>query len=377
MNMRATPSIPAHAATLGSIAWRNLQDNNLRVANALHELLTELVRLVPDGASQRDRAAMLREFRQRTRWAPAELADELLTACLNTGQYDRALDACATIARLRLLKDDDLLEYRAELLIRSGHTEEGERLLLDALDRAPDDPWSYVRLGDASYVWVVQDEHWDLECAEDWYYRGYDRGLATTETIGGRALLERLGDVCVARLRRDAERRLLHAMEQLDIGGWETLAQFRAQVRRLGNDCVFFHHLQDALMRAASSAEDAERNVAVLADCYNLTSQDALDGRSPFEMVAEQPLGPHAERFRTEMLHAFELTMDPEQSHASAGARFSEQFSEFQLQFYVGMDPVTGKRRRDVIADEERAMIKQRKRDKYVWTGFLEYRRKP
>lgn len=367
-------------AELGAIAWEYLNENDKRVANALHELLQALEAALNAAPDRQSREAALRAFRKQSRWAPADLVDELLIACLNSGQYERGLDVCDAAVRMGICNEGDLIDDRPELLVRCGRAEEAERLLLDALDHAPDDPWSYIRLGDCSYEYVIQDEHRDLERAEDWYYRGYDRGLADQKTEDGQALLERLRDVCIDRLRHDAERRLLQTLEMFEIGGRETLMQLREQVRIAGDRSVLLAHLTDAIGRASAATSRASldrvsTDLQHLIDAYNLMLQERLDGRSPFEVRALEPKGPHEVRMFQEMVQAFEMFRQSHQDVPSGGARWSELFSEFQGAFFAQVDPVTGKRCSAVIDRERRETKRRAARGELPWMGFLEYRR--
>lgn len=359
---------------LGFIAEEHVIDNHQRTANALHQALDFLCAALKKSSGERDKAAIKKEFSGLLGMKYDAAIVELHIACLNSGQYGRAIEVMDMAISNSLGVEDDYLEDRAELLVRMGKTEQAEKILREALAQRPDDVWLHIALGDAHYVWQIQDERRDLEKAEQYYYDAYDAGYGDAETEEGLVLLERLGDVCVDRLRASAEKKLLQVLEDLGIGSWRTFSGLRDSVYVGSNQSVMFHHLQAAIGNHAPSLEAANQGLHVLMDAYNLMPQRVLEGQSPFETAASSPHGPETSRIFAEKnrLMAAEIASSEKVGHMDALT--SERLTVFQEEFMGGKDPVTGRRRQEVVDQEYRALRKKQERGEWVWMGFLDYR---
>jgi len=363
-------------ALLGIVASKNIQFNDKRVANALCEALDILKKKLSfeEFSNITARRNIIKDFKRRIMFSEEELFDEATIALLNTGQYGRGLDVCDIFLHFEMADGDEIDVARAEFLCRMGKIKEAEQMLLKRLEKEPDDVWSYINLGDLYGIWPLQNEFCNLEKADYWYYKAYDRGLGNRETEDGRELIERLVFNCISRLRQKTENELLNVFEKLSIGSWKTVIQLKESIRMVGYDSPLFNHMQGALFNKTSSIDEANKYLQVLMDFYNLQPQERLDGLSPFEMVEYMPQGEYEIRIRNEMTEDFMGTQKDVSPDSPAGAEFSDKFSEFQIRFMDQKDFVTGKKRRKVIDDERKKTAKKFERGELPWMGFLKYR---
>lgn len=364
-----------HLAQWGFIAFKHQDDNDKRIANALHEAL-EMLAKHHRSASLADQKRMTKEWESLVGMRLNESIGMVIDACLNTGQYDRGLALCDILVKDALLSPNECRAERAEFYTRRGETEKAEQMLLEALHENENDVWSYIHLGDIYSLWQIQDEYQNLDKAEAWYYCGYDHGLGDTTDEGGQVLLERLGDVCIDRLRRASEQRLLGYMAQYRIGGWHTLVQLRQQVYLVGLNSVLFNHLTHRIHETGASIEKMNEALQIFTDAYNLMPQRHLDGLSPFEMIAFMPRSPTEERIQAEMMASVEEQLHTMSEADMRGGQWSEAFSQFQSNFLRGKDPITGKIRRKAIDAERKKTRRDYENGKLIWMGFLDYRQR-
>lgn len=362
---------------LTMIGLAHIRDNHKRVVNAFGEAFEMLIKKLEQPHNEKDKAKIIKEFEKLS--APFlridDLLEEFFVACLCTGQYSKGLDICDSALKNGIILKDEADRQRAEFLAQQGNIIEARDLMLENLKQKENDVWTCISLGDIYFVWQTQDEFRNIEEAEAWYYQAYDKGLGNPKTDGGRALLERLGDICVERLRRDAERKLLLLLRNEKIGDWRTMVQLRDNVLISGSESIMFNHLQNRLMETADDINEANRRLGILGDYYNLLPQKGLDELSPFEMREYFPDGEHSLRIKTETLDEFSKLSGDADPEEPAGAIFSEKFSAFQEKFLREIDPVTGKKRHKIIEEERKQARKRYESDKFIWTGFLHFRR--
>jgi len=370
-----TPEEANKIVDLGMVAAKNLDYNDKRVANALHEALeilkTEIQKANGAGVNTKP---ILKNFESLLRVEADAWPDMLISACLNTGQYDRGLEICDTLENMGLFEPADIFTYRVELLAHLGRTMEAADMVEEALVIAPNNINLYRLGGDIFYVFQMQDEKQDLDAAEDWYYRAYDRGLAHDGGEDAAIIMERLGDVCIDKLRLKSEKRLLNLFKETGAGTWRTLCQLKESVRCTRYDAPLLEHLTHTCYNKSDDLPQVERNLQIIHDAYNLMPQDALDGLSPFEMETYLPKGEQELRLREEMMKAYSETLKTDDENQKFSALESEAFNDFQITFYNKTDPVTGKKRRKIIDKEKRKTAKDWAQGKTTWLGFLAYR---
>lgn len=356
---------------LGDIASAAIDRDDARAADALHEALRVLEsRLV--GATASLRATMLADFAEAVGFGAVAAFEEAMTSCVNAGEYAKGEALCDLIVRLGLRRPSEVIFDRAECMARAGRTEESERLLLGALAVSPDEARVYVALGDVYYVWQALDEGRDLDQAEDWYYRGYDRGLAEEREKWGKELLKRLADVCADRLERDAEAALLAIIARAGIGDSRSVALLRETVYRDGPRSLVLHHLESMLRSSARTTAEAARAAGKLLDAYMVMPQDTLGGLSPFELGELIPEDSHTRRILSEMAV---YAARPGATPADAGEARAG-FTLAQEDFLRGRDILTGKPRRAVIDRERREIVRKHRSGSLVWRGFIRFRRR-
>ena len=365
----------ASLVELSGIAISHFYDNSKRVVNSLYEILMIVKPYFLEPHLEKEKRKILRVFKQVTSENLNDLMEELIVACLNTAQYDRGLEVLNMLVEIGVKNDDDVTDDKAELHALLGSLEIAETILVEALNRNPKDVFRYIALGDLYYLWQIQDEKRNFAKAEEWYYKAYDLGLADKNIEGGRILLERLGDVCVERLRRNTFDGLIDLLKRFDIGGWETFVGLRDSVYLLSNESIMLSHLESEVMRRASPIE-SDQALQILITAYNFMPQRNLNDLCPFEMVEFFPMGENEIRFREEIFKAWEGRIGAE-NKKEMDARFSEGFSRFQEEFLKEKDPVTGKTRWGVQEDERKKIRKLFKNGKLIWTGFLKYRNAP
>ena len=360
----------SNIGTLGRIARRHLDANDKRVANAISEAF-QILRGKFRSDSRRAEAA--HEFKKLFGMGVNDAVDEFMVACYNTAQYERGLDMCDIAETYQLSSADEVASERAQLHGHLGEFSKAERILSGLVERHPSDVSHYISYGDLYYVWQVLPEKQDLHKAERWYYRAFDRQLGAG-TEAGFDLLERLGDVCVERLRRSAEKRFLEMMRQLAIGDWLALQTFKQSVYGAGPESPVFNHLQMEISHKAKDIKQTNSLLGVLTNAYNLMPQRTLDDLCPFQMAEYYAQGEHVARIVSEKFEAFQRAVERNEVSPPTGAEGAEAFSDFQKEFMNGIDQVTGEKRRNVLEKEHKRIAKLMRNGEFVWTGFVKFR---
>ncbi|MFH1426968.1 MAG: hypothetical protein ABIG60_00335 [Patescibacteria group bacterium] len=358
---------------LGEIAQIYLYQNEKRVTNALHQAL-EILSIVFKEAELNRREAILEEFEEFTEWDRFDLFEELLVACLNTSQSERGLEIIDLLISLGLYQELDIFEDKASFLSALGRQEEAEQMLKGLLADMPDNLWLYISLGDIYFINTPLEEHQDFAKAEAWYYQAYDREIGKKDREAWEVLLERLGSVTIARLRREIEERLLGLLEKYNIGTYRALEQLKQNIYISSNDSFIFQHLQMKILHKIEKLEEANKALQLLNDAYNLMPQKALDGLSPFEMVEYMPKGEQELRIMDEMFVEFDKKKERECSGKEFGALGSQEFTDFQIGFMKQNDPATNKKRRVIVDKERKKTQKDYESGKIIWVGFEKYR---
>ena len=183
-----------------------------------------------------------------------------------------------------------------------------------------------------------------MQRAESWYYKAFDRALGAG-TEEGDALVERLGDVCVGRLKRASLKKLLELMESLHVGKWMALAELTRSVYITGSESVVFNHLQGEISNKAKDINQANGYLHTLMNAYNLMPQRDLNGLCPFQMAEYYSQGEHSNRIVGEKMQAVIKAMELGSQFSPMNAEGAEAFSKFQMDFMEGIDQVTGKKR--------------------------------
>lgn len=357
--------------TLGQITKAHMGDNDKRVANAVHEafeIMEKEVRVYPQ---RRDE--ILRHFKGAFGLAHNEAWEECIIACYNTAQYHRGLEFCRLAEKLNLLPDDELEAERAQFYGHLGEFVKAEEALDHLLQRDPKNVWSYINYGDLYYLWQLLPEKQNLHKAEEWYYKAFDKDIGVGAE-DGTVLIERLGDICVEKLRRTAEKKLLKMLVDLRIGGWRTLEKFKQGVYVSSSESVIFHHLQTEIFNKNQNLQKANKALAILTDAYNLMSQKYLNDYCPFEMAEYYGEGEHTERIIAEKMEAYTRALEQGRVPSLVGAEGAEAFSKFQEEFMQGVDAVTGKKRARALKDEQGIIQKQVDKGQFLWFGFVKYR---
>lgn len=377
-----TPEQANKISALGHIVRDHLNQNDKRVANGIQEALEMLAeQLASPVASPADtlKKNSVGQFERLFGLDPEESIETFMLACYNTAQYDRALEICALAEKYELLPKDEILEERAELYGHLGQLSKAEKILSDFWEQDPEDVWNYIRFGDLYWTWQVLPEKQNLQQAESWYYKALNKQVGAG-TEDGVDLLERLGDVCVERLRRSSEKRLLEMLEQLHIGSWRTLGDLQRTVYLTGPDSVVFNHLQMEIFHKisgiskAKGIEKANECLRTLMNAYNLIPQRYLNELCPFQMSEYYSQGEHTSRIVAEKMQAFIEAMSAGQVQPPTGAEEAEGFSDFQEKFMQGRDGLTGKKRSEILAQEQKQIKKLIDKGEFIWTGFLKFR---
>ncbi len=359
-----------HLKKLGQITKDYLYDNDKRVVNAIQEGFEISKKQLEDGALKDEIA---QEFKKSFGMSFDDAFDQLLIACYNTAQYERGLEVCDFFEKFELGQHEEIIRERAELFGHLGEFVKAEKILQDLLVSESDEIWNYISLGDLYYFWQILPEKQDLKRAENWYYKAFDRQLGAG-TEDGFVLLERLGEVCVERLRRKAEKDLLQMLEEAHIGKWMALQELKRTVYISGPDSVVFNHLQMEIFHRYNDLDKANNALRILTDAYNLMPSKALDDLCPFQMSEYYCSGEHTNRIVTEKIEAFIKEMETGNVLSPARAEGAEAFSLFQEKFMEGIDGVTGQKRSKLLQDEQKAIAKQIKTGEFIWTGFVKYR---
>lgn len=332
-----------------------LRKDDRAVADALFEAFGMLSSRLMAFRSDAEQEEVIVAFSQALGMHVEDAVEECVEAMLFSGDYARGEQMCLRFVRERLADEVHMAEHRAEFLVRLGRVEEGESTLIASLGEDAKDAWLYVSLGDVFFSYQPVEALRDLDAADAWFYRGYDKGLANEKDEAGRTLLRRLGQVCVERLRRRACGRLVNAMALFGMGP-NSYGQFVNAVRKDGDTAPMLAHL-----RAIASADENGRGIELLQavdDAVRHLPQDILDGMSPFEMDAFLPAGKNEQRITAEMRARF------------GTIRSMQETSDFLNE----KDDATGKLRKTVITGERERARKQHKDGKSVWKGFLKYR---
>ncbi|MBU0648729.1 hypothetical protein KJ969_01305 [Patescibacteria group bacterium] len=356
---------------LGQIARMSLGYNDKRVANALCQALDILSAALKEIDSSEFKG-LLKQFERISGWDISDLSEELLIACLNTSQFERGLETIDSLISLGLRQERDLLDDKAAFLAALGRQEEAEQMLKGFLADTPDNLWLYIALGDIYFLHIPLDERQNLRKAEAWYYRAYDREIGKKDQEVWEVLLERLGDVTMARLRRRAEARLLELLEKYNIGTCRTLEQLKKSVYITGGEGVILYYLQAEIF--SLDTEQTDEHLQVLTDVYNLSPQKALDGLSPLEILEYMPKGEHELRIVDQMFKEFIKKTKRKDPNEQFGALGSQEFTDFQVEFMEQKDPTTGKKRARLIDKEREKIKKDYDEGRLIWQGFIKYR---
>lgn len=356
--------------TLGEIARKHLGGNDKRVANAIceaFEILDSALRLISE------QRLVMPAFEKHFGLSAEEAVEEFMVACYNTAQYERGLEMCNAADRYGLWPKEDILSERAELYGHLGECSKAEKILSDLIKQDPDNVQHYINYGDLYYVWQVLPEEQNLERAESWYYKAFDRHLGAG-TENGLSLLERLGEVCVERLRRSSEKRLLEMMERLSIGYWPALAELRRTVYLTGPESVVLNHLQMKIHHKVRDIKEANQSLGILMNAYNLMPQRDLHDVCPSQMAEYYAQGEHTARIIAEKFDAFHRAVEEGRASLPTSTEGAEAFSEFQEKFMAGLDEATSKKRSDVLRKEQKDIEKLIKKGEFIWTGFIKFR---
>lgn len=357
--------------TFGLIAKQHLYENDKRVVNCFQEAF-EILEVQLIGFVE-EKNYILKHFKKTLGFGFPDAFNEFEIACYNTAQYERGLEICDLAEKFELIPQDDILSERAELYGHLGEFKKAEQILTQLLEKDPNDVWSYIKFGDLYYNSQVLPEKQDLRRAESFYYKAFDKGIGA-ETEDGLDLIERLGDVCVERLRRKAEKNLLELLEEYHIGRWLALEALKNNVNISGHDGVIFSHLQMEIFHKVKDHEKANIALQTLTNAYNLMPQEALDGLCPFQMAEYYRDGEHTSRIIAEKMLAYQKAVDKGSIPAPTGAEGAEAFSTFQENFMKGIDTVTGKQRTKVLDAEQKKVEKEIDSGEFLWMGFIKYR---
>ncbi len=362
------------------IALAHEGENDARATTAYSDVFGLLESVLQGTKTQTDRAETLKEFTRITGLKAEELVENMNCPCLNSGQYARYLDVLDRAVELKLIKPDEFTHERIELLVCLGRRKEAEELGEHLLKSSPNDIMSYVIYGDIYYLFEYLNEHQDLQKAEDWYYQAYDRfGWPDEPNEDWEILVERLHDLTIEKLRRAAYRRLRELLEAQSIGSHETVYQLIRATWLAGHGNAVMSYIQNTLlskiMEFTKSIEKANVAIKVLQDAYNLMPQQHLkDGVSAFDMRIAYPQGPHAERVAVEKNQAvFDYIHSLTPDHKMTAEDY-ERVSEIQEEFMQENDPLTGKRRTELLMEEQKEIIRRVEEGELVWTGFTEFR---
>lgn len=321
--------------------------------------------------------SVLDVFQKRTGFQLGDAVHEFVTTCLNTERFAAALRLLERLTAAGWEGDTFALADRAELLTRLGRGEEAERLLLVALDSlagrgSGEIAKIYLALGDVHYHWQDVEERRDLKLAEAWFYRAFDEGLAKGGDDTSRDVLEHLGDICLDRLRAESEDRLLVLLKEEGLG-WRTLAGLREAVWQDGAASPFLRRLARQIESEGVSSASKENRLRILFSAYEHMPQDGLEGYSAFERAELMPPGRHESRIMHELANAY-------MSHSGeacldAGLLLAEDLPRFQQDFLNQLDPMTGRRRGTVVAEERGEMRRRHEEGAQPWLGFVRYRK--
>ncbi|HCU31214.1 TPA: hypothetical protein DIC21_00530, partial [Candidatus Uhrbacteria bacterium] len=357
------------------VVLRNEDINSTRSANAYSEMLRIFFDVLKTTSLDQERKKIKKAFEDLVFTDFSEILSDFSLACLNTAQYKNFLDLLNEAVTLGVTKEEDWLQECAESFVGLGRTKEAEELVADYSLTRPSEFWPYIILGDIFYFYQIQNTKQDFKKAEEWYYYAYDRGISKDNEDDWHVLLERLGSVCIDRLRRSAYDRLLKMFQDNKIGDWRLLSQWKEVVYCAGAENPLHQQIIQAIGLSSEGIADANERLKVLQDAYNLSPQKRLDDFSPFEMEINCPKGELELRFREEMFNGFlEQHKVDAQSKKEVDSRFFQDFSDFQVTFMNQKDPIIGKKR-IVLVNKERKKTKKLFDDgRLIWTGFEVFR---
>jgi tetratricopeptide (TPR) repeat protein len=257
------------------IALAHEGENDTRATTAYRDVFDILEKVLQSAMTKTDRAETLKEFTHITGLKAVKLVEDMNCPSVNSGQYARYLDVLDRAVELNLIKSDEFIHERIELLVCLGRRKEAEELGDHLLKSSPNDIMSYVIYGDIYYLFEYLNEHQDLQKAEYWYYQAYDRfGWPDEPNEDWEILVERLQDMTIEKLRRAAYRRLRELLEAQDIGSHETVYQFIRATWFAGHGNAVMSYVQNTLlskiMATTKNIEKANVAVKVLQDAYNL-----------------------------------------------------------------------------------------------------------
>ncbi len=298
--------------------------------------------------------------------------DEFIIACLNTAQYDNALFIINELTKFKLIEKDSLIHDQASFYARSNNFKKAESLLNKFLEKDPNDIWTYIKLGDIYYHDTSLKEHRNYKKAEAWYYKAYDNKIGYENEDDWVVLLERLGSVTVDRLRHDAEQELLKCLQENKIGGLETIFDLKKDINILGSESITFRHLEYMILKKFNNIDKANNILQILNQFYNLTEQEELDDLSPFEMSHFLPKGRNELRIINEMTEEAQSRL--ENYDENAMSLFYQAFSDFQKEYLIQEDKVTGRIRQELISEEREKTKKDFDNNLIIWEGFTEFR---
>jgi hypothetical protein len=361
---------PIDAARLEEFATLGVQAREAIATNHDQAVVDALGKALNLLATHGESTLSVAQFERHSGFHLADALHEFVTSVLNLEKWQLGLTIVDRLdAKGMLTGVTDVNLDRAELLCRMGRSEEAERLLLGELEARPEATAVYVALADLNFHWQTLIEDRDLAAAESWLYRAYDLGLSKGGDDDARDLIEHLADTCLERLQTQAEDKL-HALLCREGLGWRTLADLRSSVWQEGPASPVLRHLAQLLGHGVNDNE-REKRLQTLFSCYEQLPQDVLGGYSAFERTEFMAPGRLELRLMQELTDAFVRlsgrTLDP-------SALISEDFHRFQQRFLEQNDPLTGRRRGVVIADERAETRRQYEEGERPWLGFLRFR---
>ena len=359
--------------SLAGIGKKSLGRNDKRLLNALQQGL-ELLDKELKAALPENRPGMVENYEKYFHSNLVELYEAAVLAAFSTVQHDRGLEIISLYEHWQWLEAGQLILDKARFFAALGRMKEAEELLLPFVEQEPEDVWNYINLGDLFFHDQVLAERRDLRRAQEWYYRAYDKGLADAESEDVADLLERLGEATVERLRLRALRDLLEMLEELHIGRWQTMEDFRRSVYLAGSDSPILQFLQAEVIRRSGNIKRADKLTHILTCAYNLLPQGSLNGLCPFEMREYFRAAPLNSRIQKEMFGALEEALRQGKLKPPVDAEGSEAFQVFQGEFLAQKDPLTGQIRSKLIDGEIKATQKLIDDGEFIWMGFLKYR---
>lgn len=280
-----TPAEAAEVAKLSRAADAAADDgHDQRLVDAWQAALELALGAVGRARTPEGLQALAHDFGRAADCRLDDAAADYLDACLDSCQYARGLAFLPSLAQLDALPPEELVASRAEFLGSMGQTEEAERVLLEELAERPDDALTYVTLGDLYYI-MPMDSQRDYRRALEWYYAGYDRGLAREEDEDGSLLLERLADCTADHLLNLARERLLAALRERGAGDWQDLAvaehAIEHQVKGMSAPPAATR-LLEALTRDVPNDAAFQPLLDLYLDFLNLCPRELLKGHSDY-----------------------------------------------------------------------------------------------